>query len=120
MKGFSKFAALVAGALISTSVFAADLSGTWKMNVQSSMGAGTPTFVLQQDGNNVTGKYSGQLGESDVTGTVDGDSFKLTYTVSGGGQSLDVVYAGTVEGDNVKGEVNMGDLGQATFTGTKE
>src|SRR4051812_13726272 len=40
-----------------------DVSGTWTMAVETAAGSGTPTIVLKQDGETLSGHYSGQLGE---------------------------------------------------------
>ncbi|MFV8227053.1 hypothetical protein ACNKXV_13975, partial [Christiangramia aquimixticola] len=49
-----------------------DLTGTWTVDVQTDMGSGNPTFVLKQEGEKITGTYSGSLGDSQVTGTLKG------------------------------------------------
>jgi hypothetical protein len=45
---------------------AADLTGTWTMNVQTAMGPGTATFALEQEGDKLTGTYSGALGTAEL------------------------------------------------------
>ncbi|HEY8537242.1 MAG TPA: hypothetical protein VIL28_00145 [Steroidobacteraceae bacterium] len=103
------------------SAFAADanIAGTWTMAVEMSMGSGNPTFVLNQNGNEVTGTYKGQLGEAPVTGTVKGNQVELKYTLNAQGMELTVTYSGTVDGDTMKGKVSYGDMGEGTFTGKK-
>jgi hypothetical protein len=54
--------------LFSVAAFAADVSGTWSFNVDTDAGSGTPTFVLKQSGEELTGTYSGALGEAKVKG----------------------------------------------------
>jgi hypothetical protein len=113
--------AAAALAVFAAPAFAADVdvTGKWTMAVETQAGSGTPTFDLKQDGENVTGHYSGQLGEAPVTGTVKGNEVVLTYKVSGQGQELVVTYTGTVEGDTMKGKVSLGEFGDGTFTGKK-
>ena len=109
-----------AGAFASVA-FAADanVTGTWNVTVESSIGSGAPTFTLKQTGSDVTGTYKGQLGEAPVTGTVKGNDLQLKYSVSGQGQELTVTYTGTVDGDSIKGKVSYGEMGEGTFTGKK-
>lgn len=38
---------------------AADISGTWQFRVETEMGSGSPSFVLKQDGDKVTGPIPG-------------------------------------------------------------
>ena len=108
-------------ALFSVTAFAADISGTWHAQVESDAGSGTPTFVLKQTGESVTGSYSGALGDSKVTGSVKGDQVQIQFEVSPSGDALKVVYSGKLEGDKkMKGTVKLGDLGSGTFTAEKQ
>jgi hypothetical protein len=98
----------------------ADVSGTWELAVETAAGSGTPTFVLKQDGDKLTGQYTGQLGEAPVTGSVKGASVEFGFDLSVQGTAVHVTYAGTVEGSSMKGAVKLGDLGEGTFTGKKK
>jgi hypothetical protein len=107
------------GFLASTVAFA-DVSGTWIMNVETGAGSGTPTFVLVQKGDQLSGTYKGQFGDAPVTGTVKGNDITITYKVSAQGQDLEIVYTGTLDGDKVSGKVKLGSLGDGTFSGKKQ
>ena len=100
--------------------WAADVSGTWLMTVETQAGTGNPTFTLKQDGEKVTGTYKGQLGEAPVTGTIKGNALALSYKISAQGTDLEVKYIGTVDGKNVSGKMSLGELGEGTFKGTKQ
>jgi hypothetical protein len=97
----------------------ANVAGTWTMTVESPMGSGTPVFVLTQSGTDIAGTYKGQLGESPVKGTLKGNAIEIKYNISAQGMELAITYAGTVEGDTMKGKVSYGDMGEGTFTGKK-
>jgi len=99
---------------------AADVTGTWIMAVQTGAGSGSPTFVLVQKGDTISGSYRGQLGEAQVTGTVTGDDVVIEYKVDAQGQTLAVKYTGKVDGKSMSGKVSLGSLGEGTFTGTKQ
>src|SRR5471032_433729 len=99
---------------------AADVTGTWIMAVETGAGSGSPTFVLVQKGDALSGSYKGQLGEAQVTGTVKGDQVTIEYKVDGQGQSLAVKYSGKTDGKTMSGKVSLGQLGEGTFTGTKQ
>ena len=99
---------------------AANVSGTWKLTVETQAGSGNPTFVLKQDGETLSGTYKGQFGEAPLKGTIKGNEIKITFKVSGQGQELEIEYQGTVEGNTMKGKVKLGELGEGTFTGKKE
>lgn len=98
-----------------------DVSGTWKVTVESQAGTGNPTVVLKQEGEKLTGTYKGQLGEAPLQGTIKGSDITFSFKVNVQGQDLQVDYVGTVEGGkSMKGKVKLGDFGEGTFTGTKE
>src|SRR5690349_14814580 len=88
-------------ALGSAAAWAADVTGTWMMTVETQAGTGNPTFTLKQEGEKVTGNYKGQLGEAPVSGTMKGNELVLNYKVSGDAGNLEVKYSGTVTGDSI-------------------
>lgn len=91
---------------------AADLTGSWGCQVETDMGSGTPSFELKQEGNNIKGKYSGALGEADVTGTVTGSKFEMSFKFDQG----TVVYRGEVNGAESKGTVDLAGQASGKFT----
>ena len=99
---------------------AADVTGTWLMAVETGAGSGSPTFILVQKGEALTGSYKGQLGEAQVTGTVKGEEVTIEYKVEGQGQTLAVKYSGKTDGKTMSGKVSLGQLGEGTFTGKKQ
>ena len=114
---FAVLGLLVSAAVIKApAVSAADLTGTWELAVDTPSGKGYPTFVLKQDGNNITGTYKGTFGESKVTGTATGDTFKMSFMTSG----TTIVYAGKLDGNKMSGTVTFGDAGEGSFTGEKK
>ena len=104
---------IAAACFTAVSMCAADLTGSWACDVQTDMGSGNPTFDLKQTGNKVTGQYKGALGEANVTGTVDGAKFELTFSVDAGA----IKYAGEASGNESKGTVDLaGGQAKGTFT----
>jgi hypothetical protein len=108
-----------AGALMSFSALAADVSGNWNLTVESPRGTQNPTMVLTQKGEEVTGTYKGARGEMPVKGTCKGNDLKLAYTVSMQGNEMTINYEGVVAGDTITGKVVMGQMGEAKFTAKK-
>ena len=70
-------------ALAEAGVQATNVTGEWAFTVETDQGGGTPTITFKQDGEKLTGKYAGQLGNADLTGTVKGDAIHFTFTISG-------------------------------------
>ena len=112
--------ALLTG-LVCVPLLAHDISGNWDFNVDTSAGSGSPSFVFKQDGEKLTGTYSGLLGKADLTGTVKGDQIDFKFHFDYSGQSGTAHYSGTIESaTQMKGKVEFGDLGDGTWTGTKQ
>jgi hypothetical protein len=109
--------ALFAAAL----AWAADVSGTWDMEVEIAGNTGGPTFTLKQSGAKVTGKYSGAFGESEVTGTLEGDKISLQFEVAPQGDKIMLTYKGTVKADGkaMEGTIDVPGMGEGTFKGSK-
>jgi hypothetical protein len=112
--------ALLAG-LASLPLLAEDISGNWEFNVETAAGSGSPSFVFKQDGEKLTGTYSGLLGKADLTGTVKGDQIDFKFDFNYSGQSGVAHYTGTIESNKkMKGKVEIGELGEGTWTGAKQ
>jgi hypothetical protein len=117
------FLSLVAAVVMSASMATAqkfDITGEWVFEVQTDQGAGSPTFVLKQAGDKVTGRYKGTFGEADVTGSVSGKTFKLSFSADAQGTSVNITYDGEFESATaVKGKLDIAGLATGTFTGKK-
>jgi hypothetical protein len=97
-----------------------NVTGNWKLTLETPNGSGGPSVVFKQEGENLTGTYKGRFGEAPLKGTVKGKDIKFTIKVSAQGQEIQVDYEGTVDGDTMKGKVKFGEMGEGTFTGKKE
>jgi hypothetical protein len=97
-----------------------DVTGTWSFQVESAAGTGTPTMTFKQEGEKLSGHYSGQLGEAPLAGSIKGNAIEFTIDVSVQGTDVHIVYSGTVEKDSMKGKVNLGDFGEGTFAAKKK
>ena len=115
----------VALTVVAPSAFAqaakVNVTGKWAFNVETAAGSGTPTITFTQDGEKLTGKYMGQLGEADLTGTVKGQDIAFSFNVDAQGTALSFKYAGTIENkDALKGKVEIVGLGEGTFTAKRQ
>jgi hypothetical protein len=112
-----KLLVLLSFMLCAFTLAAADISGTWSAKVELDAGSGTASFVLKQDGDHLSGSYSGALGEAKVTGSVKGDDVEWTFETEDAGK---VVYKGKLEGaSKIKGTAEYGQIGKGTFTAEK-
>jgi hypothetical protein len=94
-----------------------NVTGTWVFQVETSEGSGAPTFTFKQEGETLTGKYSGQFGEADLKGTVKAKQIEFSFTAEGLGV---ITYSGAIEGETMKGKVNLGDQASGTWTAKRK
>jgi hypothetical protein len=118
-----RFAVILIVALLTSAQLGAqgaNVTGEWAFTVTTDQGGGNPTITFKQDGEKLTGKYNGQLGAADLTGTVKGNAITFTFTVDVQGQQAPVNYKGTVEKNTMKGSLDIGGMVNGTFTATKK
>jgi len=97
-----------------------NITGDWAFTVQTDMGSGTPAITFKQDGEKLAGKYNGQLGTADLTGTVKGNDVNFAFTIDMQGQQAPVSYKGTVEKNTMKGTLDIAGMATGTFTAAKK
>jgi len=100
-----------------------DMTGSWTLEVSSDQGITMPELTLVQEGMKLTGHYSSDaLGESDITGTVDGSNVTIMFEADLQGQSAPVSYKGTVDEEGVwSGTLDIaGGLLTGTFKAKKK
>lgn len=99
---------------------AVDPSGVWSLVVQSPQGEITSQLTLTKDGEQISGTLGTPMGNVPLkSGRINGNQIRLTATVEMGGQSIDAIINGTIEGDSIRGTMVMGAMGSFDFTGTR-
>ncbi len=121
------FAALVfaaSGLILQSSITAqqpVNLTGTWAFEVITENGTGTPTVVLRQQGDSLSGTYeSPRLGVRDLRGTVKGDSVNFSLSLADDSAPRLTFLGTVVDSNTLKGEVDFGGMGGAEFTGRRK
>ena len=97
-----------------------DVTGKWAFNVETSAGAGSPRFTFKQDGEQLTGHYTGTFGEAEVTGTIKGTDITFSFAADAQGTAVKSTYTGTVDKDTMKGKLAIEGFGEGTFTAKKQ
>lgn len=114
-------ASLAIASLVAVSASAqhllADVTGKWAFSVVTENGTGTPTVVLKQEGDKITGTYeSARMGVRNIEGNMKKDS--IFFALKGGEVELKFVGV-VVDADNMKGMVDFAGQGSASFTGVR-
>ena len=107
-------------ASVSSAATQDSVAGTWNLSVVFDQGSGAPTVVFQQDGEKLTGTYTGQMGEYPLKGTFKDKKIAFTVSVNMQGNEIALVYTGALEADGtLKGTVDLGGMAGGTWTGKK-
>jgi hypothetical protein len=98
-----------------------NVAGDWEMTTQSPRGERTSTVHFEQDGEKLTVTTQTMRGE-EVTGegTIAGNKIEWSITMSTPRGDFTITYTGTVEGDTMSGEAQMGDFGTMEWTAKKK
>ena|SRR5690348_5693794 len=89
---------------------AADYSGTYKGDVQSSSGKVENTLVLKMNGNNLTGTLTNQFGVLPLqNGHVDGQDLFFVVIVKEEGDPFRMVYRGHIFSDEIQFKIEAGE-----------
>jgi hypothetical protein len=113
-----RFIVLLGLAVLALTLLGADLTGTWTAAVTLDAGSGNATFAFKQEGNKLTGTYTGVVGTANVTGTVNGSDVEWSFDAEQAGK---VSYKGKLGADGkITGTVQYGQLGSGTFTAEKQ
>lgn len=99
-----------------------DVTGTWAFKVVTANGTGTPTVVLKQEGEKLTGTYtSNALGSRTLEGQVRGDSLSFQLSMPQAGEGVVLTYsAHIVTADSLNGAVDFAGQGGAEFTAVRQ
>jgi hypothetical protein len=95
---------------------AGNLSGRWEVNLEYFSSKSRHSFVLMQEGNRLSGSHQGDFSTRDVFGTIEGDQVKLRSQVNAPGDSVPFIFAGSLAGDTMSGNVYMGEYLNAKFS----
>jgi hypothetical protein len=100
----------------------ANISGTWACTIEVTGPPGNVTFVFKQEGEKLSGTYSGSLGELPVTGMVKGDKVAFGHkATTDKGHTITVLYTGAIESPaKMTGAVEYSGGARGKWTATKK
>jgi hypothetical protein len=89
---------------LSSPTAAADISGKWAGDVPGRGGDMTPmTFTFKADGDKLTRSMTGPQGDVPLQdGKVSGDQIAFSTTLDFGGNTVKIIYKGTLSGEQLK------------------
>ncbi len=98
----------------------AQVAGEWSISITFSRGTANHTAIIEQNGDTLTGTYKGELSEGPLNGTVKGNTVEFSSRLSYMSNSAPFNYTATIDGDTMKGTIEMGEYWTATFTAKRK
>ncbi len=124
MKKFILLATLTA---LPLSLFAADISGTWKSEFDSQIGVQKYTYTFKQDGTNLTGTASSEANdqkrEANLTdGKIDVDTITFVEMLNFQGNDIRITYTGNLStnANEIKFTREVGDFAKEEIVAKRE
>ena len=96
------------------------VDGTYNIKQSTPHGERSSKLTLKTDGDSLSGIYEGPQGEQPFSGgTVSGNDVAWSVQMSSPMGEMKLDFKGTVIGDKISGQVQMGSFGSSDFEGTR-
>ena len=92
--------------------------GTWKITINTPMGAQEVSASIATSGDTFTGKTSGRMGDSEISGKVNGNTLTWSANITQP-MPMTLEFEATVDGDKMSGNVKLGAFGIAPLSGVR-
>ena len=94
--------------------------GTWKLVMKTPIGERKGTLALQSAGATLTGKMTGEEGNSTdiLDGKANGNAISFKAAIKSP-MPLTLEFSGSIDGDKISGTVNASGVGSWPFSGTR-
>lgn len=98
--------------------------GEWSFEAETPGQSGTGTITIKEDGGELVGTLVSDQspdGEEQELENIslDGDELSFSFSVDGGGQTMNIEVTVTVEGENFEGELEVGSFGSFPLKGQR-
>ncbi len=96
------------------------IAGKWQTSLEMEVGTASVVLVFQQNGEKLTGTYTGRYGEYPLVGKVAGRKIDFVVTIVAEGTETKMYFEGditdTPQGLLLKGVADLGGMGEAGWT----
>lgn len=95
-----------------------NITGKWNMALEIQMGTAAPVLEFVQDGEKITGSYTGRYGKFPLAGTLKGKTLEFAFKMDAEGTAVDMYFQGEVAADGLtmKGTADLAGMGEASWT----
>ncbi|GAI10832.1 unnamed protein product [marine sediment metagenome] len=83
-----------------------NIAGKWSATVSSPMGELETILEIEQDGNEISGSISSNMGKWEIReGILSGNELALSISATIMGETMDLAFSGTAEKDSIEGTI---------------
>lgn len=97
-----------------------NVSGTWDLTLKLHEATATPTIILHQEGEKITGTYDGSLGKTSLEGNITGKNIRFVVSFKFVELTLSATYSGTFDDGTMKGSVQFSAGGSGSWTAQRK
>ena len=88
-------------------------AGMWRVQFATPLGQRAVNMTINQRGARLSGQVTDEYGEYPITGEfADGRVTVVWHVSEEGGQMLEITMRGTLNGDEIRGTAQLGDVGE--------
>lgn len=95
---------------------AQSVAGEWNASMNTPGGTREFKVILQVQGDSLSGTVKRPSGDVPLRGTIKGNAITFSYSIVYGDNPLTLTVVGTVDGDTMKGSIDLGGGGNEAFT----
>jgi hypothetical protein len=97
-----------------------DVSGTWRVRVETETGFSYPICTFKQEGETLTGQCKTTFDEAPLVGIVKDNKIKFWYKVQTQDDEVIITYSGRIEKDLLEGTGRFGETRLGTWTARRQ
>ncbi len=94
----------------------ASIGGIWDVTITYLRGTGHQRFLIEQEGESLNGAHQGAIYQGHLKGEVAANQIILHSALPVGGNEIRYSFSGVVEGDQMSGDVTLGEYGKAKWS----
>jgi L-seryl-tRNA(Ser) seleniumtransferase len=94
----------------------ASVGGQWEATIEYTRGSAIHNLIIEQHGDKLVGTHQGETVSGDLSGAVAANLVRFRSSQRIQGTRLSYDFTGTVNGDTMSGDVNLGEYGAAKWT----
>lgn len=95
---------------------AQSIAGEWNATMNTPGGTREFKIVFQVRGDSLTGTVKRPTGDVPLSGTIKGNEVNFAYTIEYGGNPLVLTVTAALDGDSMKGSIDLGGGAQEAFS----